>query len=167
MAIFHFHITDFHCSVCGKLVEPNKVKLAYISKKRTDADDRGRILLQKNVLKAVFPNLKLFEPTQHFELANDSLIVYGILIVHIDCDFKLEPWMEYLLGYELAITLRTGIGFASSLPLEDSLDGAIDMECVICGKKINTLEGDECYLSMWDEEEFVFCSEKCLSLEIM
>ena len=62
MAIFHFHITDFHCSVCGKLVEPNKVKLAYISKRRSDADDRGRILLQKNVLKAVFPNLKLFLP---------------------------------------------------------------------------------------------------------
>jgi len=163
VAVFTFKVQKLICSHCGQPVDPAQIKLAYFAKSRGQLDKFDRSKMEIAVFKHAFPNLELAQPLNaRKSLTEEPTIVYGIALLHPNCELIMESWLEYLVGFSVRLQTKTGEGFVMMPnPLPESITGTISTECVICAKSIFH-NGKEFYVALWDEEEFVFCSSQCL-----
>lgn len=148
-------------------MEAERIKLAYFAKSKGKLDQFDRSKMEIAMFKHAFPNLRLAQPLNAKQKKEDeTTIVYGIALLHPECELVMENWLEYLVGFSVRLQTKTGEGFVMMPnPLKESLTGTIASECVICETPI-TENGLEFYVALWDEEEFVFCCEKCLHIGI-
>lgn len=143
------------------------MKLGYFAKSNANLDEFDRSKMDKDIFRHAFQNLSLFEPLEHHSFAEEDTIIYGVFLLHPDCELVMESWLEYLMGFSVRLKTKTGEGFVMMPnPLKETLTGTITTNCVICEKYI-LHNGATFYISLWDEEEFVFCGKDCLEQAIV